>query len=267
MFQCIHTLNYSQTSLIQKLIKNDFFDEAEYLNDSLLKKEPNSDSLLYFKAYINLKKFSFNKAIEFSNQLKDSTILKSKIFAHIAYLALSKKVFNVNLNYKQLYDTTYIEQLKIIALAKLIIEKKYMEFEELYKSTKFKNDMNSLCAYNLWTLSYNYQNTKLKKPFIAGALSAIIPGLGKVYSGKKHEAISVFVPFVISGAQATEGFIKKGFRSWHFYVFGTITTGIYLSNIYGSANAAKRKNKETNEELYINILAFIEPAFREVVKL
>jgi hypothetical protein len=86
-----------------------------------------------------------------------------------------------------------------------------------------------------------------KKPILAAGLSAILPGLGKVYSGNLKDGIIALVFVGINGFQSYRYFNKKGIKSAGGWIFGSLATGFYLGNIYGSYKAAVIKNKKIND--------------------
>jgi hypothetical protein len=89
-----------------------------------------------------------------------------------------------------------------------------------------------------------------KSPFIAASMSALLPGSGKAYSEFWGDAIMSFL-FVSTNAWLSyQGFKKKGIESATGWIFGTISFGFYTGNIWGSANAAKNRNKALYKELY-----------------
>lgn len=92
-------------------------------------------------------------------------------------------------------------------------------------------------------LLLKHQTQKKKSPLVAGALSTIIPGLGKVYTGHWKDGLISFVFIATSTWQSYVGFKNNGLQSVYGWIFGTIGTGFYLGNIYGSARSAQRKNK------------------------
>ncbi len=83
---------------------------------------------------------------------------------------------------------------------------------------------------------------KLKSPFLAAALSSVIPGLGKVYTGDYVDAVTAFIFVGGNTFQAYRGFKKNGSKSVFGWVFGSIAAGFYIGNIFGSAKAAIRFN-------------------------
>lgn len=75
---------------------------------------------------------------------------------------------------------------------------------------------------------------KQKNPALAAAMSAVIPGLGKVYSGRKDEGIAAFMTVGVLAGFTAECWIKKGPTDWRTILFGTLGSLFYIGNIYGS---------------------------------
>lgn len=91
---------------------------------------------------------------------------------------------------------------------------------------------------------------KSKKPAVAVAMSAIIPGSGKAYSGFWGDAL-MSLAFVSTNAWLSyQGFRKKGIDSVNGWIFGSISMGFYLGNIWGSGRAAKTYNRIEYEKIY-----------------
>jgi hypothetical protein len=92
---------------------------------------------------------------------------------------------------------------------------------------------------------------KPKKLGVAALLSVPVPGLGKAYCGRPMEFLTTFLAVAIMGAQATEGFLHRQWRSPHFYAFGSIGLVYYVGGIWGSAMTAHRVNQTFyNENRY-----------------
>lgn len=84
--------------------------------------------------------------------------------------------------------------------------------------------------------------TKTQKPWLAAGLSTIAPGLGKVYAGRwKDGAFSAIIIGTLSW-RTYRFFEKKGVSSYAGWLFGSVTAGFYLGNIWGSYRAVKLKN-------------------------
>lgn len=100
-----------------------------------------------------------------------------------------------------------------------------------------------LQLYNDW------ENRPQKSPALAATLSAILPGSGKVYAGAWKDGL-VSALFVGANAfTAYRGFQNQGFRSPYVWIFGSLTTGFYLGNIFGAHKQAKKYNHQVNTQL------------------
>jgi len=103
---------------------------------------------------------------------------------------------------------------------------------------------------------YNNERMALKfrSPVVAGILSAVIPGLGKVYAGKKKQGLGAFFPVLSSALLTWEAYNRGGLKDARFWIFGTIFTTFYIGNIWGSISAVSIKNQEINRSYENKIL-------------
>ena len=81
-----------------------------------------------------------------------------------------------------------------------------------------------------------------KKPGISIAMSAIIPGSGKFYSGFWKDGLISFIFVSATTYQSYRGFNKNGVKSVYGWIFGGLATGFYIGNLYGSGKAANQHN-------------------------
>lgn len=91
---------------------------------------------------------------------------------------------------------------------------------------------------------------KYKSPGLALGLSAVVPGLGKVYSKNWKDGLISFVFFGATSFQAYRGYKKYGPQSGFFLVYGTIATTFYLGNLYGSFKAANKFNDKVRKQIH-----------------
>ncbi len=95
---------------------------------------------------------------------------------------------------------------------------------------------------------------RFKSPLLAGSLSTVVPGLGKVYTGNYMDGIVSLLFIAGTAWQSYRGFNKSGVKSVSGWIFGGISMGFYIGNIYGSVKSARRFNKlkidDTNKEVY-----------------
>lgn len=110
------------------------------------------------------------------------------------------------------------------------------------------------------------QKDYLKKPrksaFIAGSMSALLPGSGKVYAGKPVQMITPLLSTIIWTAQAAEIAVKSGYAHFAFWIPVSIGSLFHLSNIYGSYRLAKTYNLQ-QKKMYYAQLDFLLDTFAE----
>ena len=86
-----------------------------------------------------------------------------------------------------------------------------------------------------------------KSPLLAAGLSALLPGLGRVYTrqyGVAAESLLVCGGFA---AVTAENWKKYGATNWRTLVFGTLGSLFYLGNIYGSYISVELYNDRMRE--------------------
>ena len=83
---------------------------------------------------------------------------------------------------------------------------------------------------------------KTKKPALALLFSMVLPGSGKWYTGSFGAFFSSFmsVGSFVAGTVITG--IQTSWKSWQPYVFGTCALVLYITDLYGSYQSAKRYN-------------------------
>ncbi len=92
-----------------------------------------------------------------------------------------------------------------------------------------------------------------KKPWVAGALSAAIPGLGKVYTSEWEDGLYTFAYVALSTWLAVDGFEKNGSKSVKGWLFGGFASTLYLGNIYGAVESARRLNAVAEQSFVTRI--------------
>jgi tetratricopeptide (TPR) repeat protein len=93
------------------------------------------------------------------------------------------------------------------------------------------------------------KHVKYRSGFAAGTMSAILPGSGKVYTGNWKDGVISLIMISATTFQSYRGYSRKGLESPKFWIFGTISAGFYLGNIYGSAKSAQKFNRKQNDAL------------------
>lgn len=145
----------------------------------------------------------------------------------------TQKWFNDSIKFKATYDLQ--QQYKIFDAGNHPLKYNANEFDPALQAS-FKK----------------IQKHAKKKAFIAGTLSTIIPGLGKLYIGQPNSFLTTFFSQTIMGLQLYESISKRGFKSG-LTIFNIGFTGLfYFGNIYGSITGVKKRKKELQKQFYIN---------------
>jgi len=97
------------------------------------------------------------------------------------------------------------------------------------------------------------KNLKYKSPWLAGTLSAIIPGLGQTYAGNWKDGVFALIFTGSSAFQAYRGFHKAGISSPFGWVFTAIGSAFYAANIYGASKAANKHNFLNHVKISIQV--------------
>ncbi len=86
-----------------------------------------------------------------------------------------------------------------------------------------------------------------KSPGLSLAMSTVVPGLGKIYSGRWKDGL-VSLLFVGGTAwQGYRGFQEKGVKSVFGWIYSALGFGFYLGNLYGSYKAAENYNEDVEK--------------------
>lgn len=149
------------------------------------------------------------------------------------------------------YSTDSLRQLGLLELAGIaLLSDNRPGFDSLEKvmrtDTLFANEKNSLI-----TQSVLLRKHKKRSVLLGGVLSAVVPGLGKVYAGNKGQGLSAFLTCATFGAIAAENIARSGFKSPQSVIFSSLFGFFYLGNIYGSMLSVKLE-KQHFEKVHYN---------------
>lgn len=96
-----------------------------------------------------------------------------------------------------------------------------------------------------------------KNKALAVAMSTIVPGSGKAYLRNWQDGL-VSLLFIGGSAYASyRGFNQEGINSAYGWIFGTISTGFYLGNIFGTAKATNKYNRGILEHYQADVETFL----------
>src|SRR6218665_400792 len=253
---------YGEINFIIHLSRHKLFDEAEkekarlFANDSL---DPlYKDSVNYFMGmeYYNEKRFA--QARDAFLQVSDQVFFYYR--AH--YLAgiidaENNRADSAISNYSAIEESTNedLNELKQFEIAGMhLLQGRYKLFDSLAKNYQFKNQLLKTEFANLEQYSITGKKIKRKSPFIAGALSTVIPGLGKVYAGNNGQALASFLTCGLMEVVAIENYLNFGIRHPQTIFFTGVFGVFYIGNIWGSAVSVQLIKTEKQLENKHNIL-------------
>jgi hypothetical protein len=97
-----------------------------------------------------------------------------------------------------------------------------------------------------------YRKAYGKNPVAAATLSALVPGLGKLYIGRKKSFLITLLSNAVYGVQSYESLHKFGIKNSFSILNLGFFSVFYLANIYGSYKDTKQVKKETRTQFLIN---------------
>lgn len=142
----------------------------------------------------------------------------------------------------------HTESEQLIGLAYLM-QKQWLDAEEVFKTLQTSEVAivrDKAATYH----HYAVQGANLpnRNPFVAGLLSTMLPGAGRLYTGRTGDAIASLIVVGLTAWQAYDGFNRDGITSVKGWTFGTIGGAFYLGNIYGSVISARVYNRTVENE-------------------
>jgi len=192
---------------------------------------------------------------ETSNDLYKETSWVSPFHNDIELLKIKNKLLEMPRSIQVFYDVP-MDSVFSIGISKLnMTSRLYGEDIRISKSqflSPFDEKENKAAAslYDLKT------NPPYKSPALAGIMSAIIPGTGKMYSGEWADGITSFIVTGLMAFLAYDNFhAGHNTRGW---IFTTLGTFFYGGNVYGSIAAAQIFNAKINFDIQDGIKLFLD---------
>ncbi|MBU2492187.1 MAG: hypothetical protein KJ571_06135 [Bacteroidetes bacterium] len=132
-------------------------------------------------------------------------------------------------------------------------------------TNEIKNLFSEIEKIELMKFYFRKVNPEMKSPETAAWLSAIIPGLGKIYAGEIGDGITSFLFTGVLSFLAYDNFkADHKFRAW---LFTGLAAWFYGGNIYGSAAAAQNYNAgvkygfDNDLKIYLNSKNYYLPEY------
>jgi tetratricopeptide (TPR) repeat protein len=251
-----------------RLFAEHLFDQEDYLRAAgefqrylfHFKSPPSdSDKILYKIGICYQKSKKYEKSLKYFREVADEFSLGQ--YSDCSYYQIAKTYFLLNkYNDSISYSKTKLDLMnseKDKLHFKHLIALNYIYRKEWNKSYKFltsnidekKNEKSML----LKEYAQEGMNLKKKNKVVAGVLSAIIPGAGKVYCSRPVDGLFSLLIVGVSAWKAARGFKKDGIKSAEGWTFGTLGAFFYIGNIYGSIGAVNIYNQEIEDNYFKKI--------------
>jgi len=241
------------------------FQRYLYFFDDL---PPNADYIFYKIGFCFRMCKNFQKAIDYFQKVIDDypkSNYRDDCYYQIAlcYFFMGnhqESISFVDSNFQNI--TSNPKSLKMFNLKglNLIYQKKWDEAIEHFSSFR-ENQRIDYFTSSLLNFAKEGKQLPRKNKFMAGLLSTVIPGTGKIYCGRTADGLVSLLTIGLTGWQAYEAFRKEGRNSTRGWVYGTLSIFLYLGNIYGSTVAVKIYNEQLEDNFFKRISATVNVYF------
>lgn len=251
--------NNGQVPFIRHLVNGGYYKEAIFLmeKDKAVYSAPQQDSLNYYSgwAHYSLKNLQESTASFLKVNPQSPFYKKSFFFA----------------GYNQTYLGNYDEAQHIIGQMNIenepelslynfelggieMLKGNWQEGKQYLELVPAENAVLSQQVFALNEIWKEHEQHREKSPFVAGLMSAIIPGSGKIYAGKTGAGIASMIGNIGFGLITWENYRKSGIADAKTIIFGSIFAVNYVSNIYGSVVSVKVTKQEHEDAIHNQIL-------------
>ncbi len=225
------------------------------------------DSLLFLRGKIFYNQKELDKSISAFNKISSNfpysnpvKILTSYELAQQGFPDKSILILN-NLHPK---DSLTDELIKLQKASVFLLNNNIDDFKVYHhhQDTSFNELFDAQMKIN--SLALKIENHKQKSPFVAGLMSSVIPGSGKIYASKLGEGVSTFLGMSVLGAIVYENYRKAGPKNYKTITFGSLFTVLYVGNIFGSVYSIKVYRDEIDKSIKHAILFNMHVPIRTV---
>jgi tetratricopeptide (TPR) repeat protein len=258
-------------SFIDFLINNQEHEDALLLLKNGLSKNDErfleKDSIHYYIAwaYYNLKKLDSSLVYFEKINANSPFYLKSKFYENFEHMYLNQyEVAATKIDAIQTEDSTLQELKKFQQASCVLLQRDFIKFDDISKKFNYNNFSCAEEQKELFKRRDEMLKNKRKSPFLAGLMSAVVPGTGKFYAGYRGQAISAMIPTFIFAAAAAESYYRAGPKSAQFITAASLFGIFYVGNIWGSVLSVKTFYELRNNEIHNNIMLDLHIPLRRI---
>lgn len=235
--------DYSNTiSFADFLIRNGHYEDALLELKRILFFVPNDSTakrmLLNALCQINQPELQIRELQLLFNKYKDDTLIVSRYIRTLIY----NKKFSQAL--KEIDEINISENFtNNLKMELYLFTHKWQLIKEDPKSPYYN------CLQKI-------KQIKWKSPFLAGFLSAVLPGAGKFYTSYYKDGLFSFIIVATTGGLAYYALKNKGFNSGLFWFNASFSFSFYVASIYGSIKSALIVNEKKYNKLITECLNY-----------
>jgi hypothetical protein len=240
------------------LMESKQFDDAIFLSRQLISLPAYQNyAPAYYTGFAHYNLRQLDSAAWYLGQVPQQSnhFMKSRFFQglSLAYLNKNKEATQVFSGLTP-QDSLLLELQAFEKAGMALLQKEYAMFDTLSKQFTYRYYPYSKQESSLLDYRQQLQKVKRRSPVVAGLLSAILPGAGKVYAGQLGQGVAIFLQNSIFALQAWEGYRKDGPRSARFLIYSGLFTVFYIGNVWGSVLSVQIKRQEMYERINNQIL-------------
>lgn len=251
-----------EIEFISHLQDNSEFKNSVYLAnkiDAVNLSQPQKDSLNYYIGWANYNIKILDTSVLYLKKVSPQSPLyiKSVFYTANNYSYLKMYPEALHASNASLSDTNY-RQLSYLQMAGIhLLRRDYKSFDSISRLFNYANFNVSPEQKEMLAYEKSLKTVKKKSPLVAGLLSAVVPGLGKFYAGKKGQSLATAAACFFTALVTAENLYRGGPKSPQFIVTGTIFGFFYLGNIWGSVLSVKLYkqsfNNKTDNEIRVSM--------------
>lgn len=210
------------------------------------------DTLLFRIAYSFEAVQDYSQAEKHLGSIDSTGRLRNAAAFGLLKLALLKGELNDNSGWSRRYpELSRTDSVQMLMNTELLLHNKSLPVQD-----EFVRPFSPVLKPIASALYERRSNPPYRSPWTAAVMSAVIPGSGKIYSGRIAEGITAAIVNGLLVYAAYDNFSAgHDLRAWMLTAVGG---WFYLGNVYGSAAAAKLYNAEAALVFSIDVREFLK---------
>jgi hypothetical protein len=198
---------------------------------------------------------SYTEGLKFSDEIIQKSVLNDTLLILRGKLMLLTGNFS-RLNKEVLNKPISSDGFLYLKMSESVFQKDWK------MATAFLPEIeNNVNLQQFATVLHRTEGVNYKSPGLSIAMSALVPGSGKAYSGYWKDGLISFLFVGITAWQSYRGFSDKGIKSAYGWIMGGISLSFYTGNLYGSVKAANKKNHEMDQSILNEFEEVFIPAY------